>query len=110
MIRRPPRSTLFPYTTLFRSQTPAPEEFADAERPGARLRADFAPFWLSAIIESAEDAVISKSLEGVILSWNRGAERIFGYTADEVVGKPVTILIPDDQIDEEPAILARLRA
>src|SRR3712207_8333239 len=74
MIRRPPRSTLFPYTTLFRSQTPAPEEFADAEQPGARLRADFAPFWLSAIIESAEDAVISKSLEGVILSWNRSEE------------------------------------
>jgi PAS domain S-box-containing protein len=66
--------------------------------------------WLSAIIESAEDAVISKTLEGIITSWNRGAERIFGYQAHEVCGKPVTILIPEDHLDEEPAILARLKA
>ncbi|HKG13914.1 MAG TPA: PAS domain S-box protein [Pyrinomonadaceae bacterium] len=93
------------------TQTPAPEGHTTADDLGARLlRQDFAPFWLSSIIESAEDAVISKSLEGVIMSWNKGAERIFGYTADEVVGKPVTILIPDDHMDEEPTILARLRA
>jgi len=92
-------------------QARAPEEQTTADEWGARLlRPDLAPFWLSAIIESAEDAVISKSLEGVILSWNKGAERIFGYTADEIVGKPVTTLIPEDHIDEEPAILARLRA
>ncbi|MGA9996909.1 MAG: PAS domain S-box protein [Pyrinomonadaceae bacterium] len=71
---------------------------------------ELAPYWLSAIIESADDAVISKTLEGIITSWNKGAERIFGYTADEVIGKPVTILIPEDHIDEEPAILSRLRA
>src|SRR5215213_1992802 len=93
------------------TQTPAPEGHTTADDLGARLlRQDFAPFWLSSIIESAEDTVISKSLEGVIMSWNKGAERIFGYTADEVVGKPVTILIPDDHMDEEPTILARLRA
>ncbi|HEX8177195.1 MAG TPA: PAS domain S-box protein [Pyrinomonadaceae bacterium] len=69
----------------------------------------FAPFWLSAIIESAEDAIISKSLEGIIMSWNKGAERIFGYKADEIIGRPVTVLIPPDHIDEEPRILARLR-
>ncbi|HEV7892776.1 MAG TPA: PAS domain S-box protein [Pyrinomonadaceae bacterium] len=93
------------------TQTPAPEEHKAGDDWDARLlRQDLAPFWLSAIIESAEDAVISKSLEGVILSWNRGAERIFGYTAEEAVGKHVTMLIPEDHIDEEPAILARLRA
>lgn len=71
---------------------------------------ELAPYWLAAIIESAEDAIISKTLEGVITSWNQGAERIFGYTAAEAVGRPVTILIPEDHIDEEPAILARIRA
>jgi PAS domain S-box-containing protein len=69
-----------------------------------------APYWLTALIESADDAIISKTLEGIITSWNKGAERIFGYTADEVIGQPVTILIPEGQEDEEPAILARLSA
>ena len=68
-----------------------------------------APYWLAAIIESATDAIISKTLEGIITSWNKGAEGIFGYTAAEVIGKPVTILIPADHADEEPAILQRLR-
>ncbi len=66
--------------------------------------------WLSAIIESAEDAIISKTLDGIITSWNKGAERIFGYTAEEVVGKSVTILIPPDHLDEEPSILERIRS
>src|SRR5215211_8761015 len=52
--------------------------------------AEFAPYWLTALIESAEDAIISKTLDGIITSWNKGAQRIFGYTADEVIGKPVT--------------------
>jgi PAS domain S-box-containing protein len=76
----------------------------------AELRGELASYWLSAIIESADDAIISKTMEGVITSWNKGAERIFGYTAEETLGKPVTILIPADHSDEEPAILARLRA
>ena len=71
---------------------------------------ELAPYWLAALIESADDAIISKTLEGIITSWNKGAERIFGYTADEVIGKPVTILIPPGHEDEEPSILARLRA
>ncbi|HEX5965936.1 MAG TPA: ATP-binding protein [Pyrinomonadaceae bacterium] len=70
---------------------------------------ELAPYWLAALIESAEDAIISKTLEGIITSWNHGAQRIFGYTADEVIGKPVTILIPPDHLDEEPTILSRLR-
>jgi PAS domain S-box-containing protein len=71
---------------------------------------ELAPYWLSALIESAEDAIISKTLEGIITSWNAGAQRVFGYTAEEVIGKSITILIPADHEDEEPAILARLRA
>src|SRR5215213_10403337 len=70
---------------------------------------ELAPYWLSALIESADDAIISKTLEGIITSWNAGAQRIFGYTADEVIGKPVTILIPEGHLDEEPSILAKLR-
>lgn len=71
---------------------------------------ELAAYWLWAIIESADDAIISKTLDGIITSWNSGAERIFGYTAEEVVGKPVTILIPEDHIDEEPTILARIKS
>jgi PAS domain S-box-containing protein len=82
----------------------ARESVAEAYSPA------FAPYWLAAIIESAEDAIISKTLEGVIMSWNQGAERIFGYKSDEVIGKPVTILIPPDHHNEEPSILARLRS
>ena len=64
---------------------------------------------LVAAIESSEDAIITKSLEGVIVTWNAGAKRMFGYSRDEVIGQPITILIPEDHIDEEPSILARLR-
>src|SRR5215510_3727971 len=79
--------------------------------PAANLQSpELAPYWLAALIESADDAVISKTLEGIITSWNKGAQRIFGYTADEVIGKSITILIPEGHLDEEPAILARLRA
>ena len=72
--------------------------------------AELAQYWLAAVIESADDAIISKTLDGIITSWNEGARRIFGYEADEVIGKSVTILIPEGHLDEEPAILARLRA
>ena len=64
---------------------------------------------LAAIVESSDDAIISKDLNGVIQSWNRGAQEIFGYTAEEVIGKSVTILLPSDRHDEEPAILQRIR-
>ncbi len=64
---------------------------------------------LSSIVESSDDAIISKDLNGVIMTWNKGAQRIFGYTAEEMVGKPVMLLIPVARHDEEPEILARLR-
>jgi PAS domain S-box-containing protein len=64
---------------------------------------------LAAIVASSDDAIISKDLNGVVRSWNQSAERIFGYTAEEIVGKPVTILFPSDRLDEEPKILERLQ-
>ncbi len=76
----------------------------------ARLSSpEIAPLLLSALINSADDAIISKTLDSIITSWNKGAERLFGYTAEEAIGKPVTILIPEDHPDEEPSIIARLR-
>jgi two-component system CheB/CheR fusion protein len=63
----------------------------------------------SAIVESSDDAILSKSLGGIIRSWNKGAERLFGYTADEAVGQPVLMLIPEDRHNEEPGIIARIR-
>jgi PAS domain S-box-containing protein len=64
---------------------------------------------LAAIVESSDDAIVSKDLNGVILSWNAGAERLFGYTAPEAIGQPVTMLIPTERADEEPVILERIR-
>jgi two-component system, chemotaxis family, CheB/CheR fusion protein len=63
---------------------------------------------LAAIVSSSDDAIISKDLRGIIQSWNEGAKRLFGYTADEAVGKPVTLLIPPDRVDEERGILERI--
>jgi PAS domain S-box-containing protein len=65
---------------------------------------------LRSIVENSDDAIITKNLDGIISSWNKSAERVFGYTAEEVIGKPVTILIPADRPDEEPAILVRIRS
>jgi PAS domain S-box-containing protein len=65
--------------------------------------------FLVAIVENSDDAIISKDLNGIIASWNRGAERIFGYSREEVIGRPVSILIPADHANEEPKILDLIR-
>ena len=80
--------------------------------PGEAMGRDYAyaAQHYAAIVESSEDAILSKDLDGVILTWNLGAERLFGYTADEAVGKSVTIIIPADRLDEEPGILAKIRS
>lgn len=63
---------------------------------------------LAAIVESSDDAIVSKTLQGIIRTWNKGAERIFGWKSEEVVGKAINIIIPPDRQDEEPQILARI--
>jgi PAS domain S-box-containing protein len=74
-----------------------------------RKQAELATASLAAIIDSCEDAIVSKNLDGVITSWNAGAERLFGYTAKEAIGHPITMIIPLDRRSEETIILARLR-
>jgi PAS domain S-box-containing protein len=74
-----------------------------------RTRAEEAQLRLAAIVESSDDAIVSKSLDGVIRTWNAGAERLFGYTPEEAVGRPITLLIPPERLAEEQEILTRLR-
>ena len=70
---------------------------------------DLAARRLAAIIESSDDAIVSKDLNGIVTSWNQGAERLFGYTADEVIGQSITIIIPEDRLHEEREVLRRIR-
>jgi PAS domain S-box-containing protein len=90
--------------------TYAPEPDSHAELPHVHrtLNAD-ADAWLAGIVESSDDAIIGKTLDSTIRSWNSGAERIFGYTAPEAIGRSIRMLIPADLQDQEDMILSRLR-
>jgi len=79
------------------------------ELPALRLKADKATGLLAAIVDSSEDAIVSKTLEGIITSWNAGAERLFGYTASEAVGQHISLIIPDDRRNEETVIIGRIK-
>jgi PAS domain S-box-containing protein len=76
---------------------------AESKSAEQRLRS------LASIVESSDDAIVSKNLDGIIANWNKGAERIFGYTSEEATGQPITILIPADRQSEEREILTRIR-
>ncbi|MGH2372177.1 MAG: PAS domain S-box protein, partial [bacterium] len=88
-----------------------------AERPSLILlaiedvteRAEAASLRLTAIVDSSDDAIVGKTLDGVVTSWNRAAERMFGYTAAEAIGQPITIIIPPEHRPEEDYVLSRLR-
>lgn len=73
------------------------------------IRRSASDAFLAAIIDSSEDAIISKTLDGIITSWNPAAERLFGYKAEEAIGQPITMLFPPDRLAEEVEILARIR-
>jgi PAS domain S-box-containing protein len=89
---------------------PTGVDVTDRKRIEAELRESEQRLrWVAAIVDSSDDAIVSKNLDGVITSWNKGAERIFGYTAEEAIGEPITIVIPQDRQDEERAILTRIR-
>jgi len=75
-----------------------------------RKRAEALAEQFAAIVRSSDDAIISKDIDGIIASWNKGAQRLFGYTAEEIVGKSVMTLIPPDRHGEEAEILGRIRA
>jgi PAS domain S-box-containing protein len=75
-----------------------------------RTRNEEASRHLAAIVESSDDAIVSKDLNGIITSWNRGAEKLFGFSADEVINKPITVIIPPDRYHEEQQILDRIHA
>jgi PAS domain S-box-containing protein len=80
-----------------------------AEDISARREAEEARYRLAAIVESSEDAIVSKDLNGIIASWNAGAQRIFGFSPEEAIGRPITIIIPPELRDEEKQIIRRLR-
>ncbi len=75
-----------------------------------RYEADRTRNWLAAIVESSDDAIASKTLDGIVTTWNKGAQGLFGYSAEEIIGKPITTIIPPELHEQERQILARLRA
>ena len=75
----------------------------------ARMDSDYARLWLAALVDSSDDAIIGKTLDGIITSWNRAAQRIYGYTAEEMVGRSISQIIPPERIEEFNDIMRRLR-
>ena len=88
----------------------APDVLAEAADATDLTRAEEIRLRYAAIVESSDDAIVAKTLDGVISAWNAAAERMFGYTEHEAIGQPITMIIPPDLHEEEYEILRRLRA
>jgi PAS domain S-box-containing protein len=84
-------------------------EAQQARHTHARQKAERTLLHYAAMVESSDDAIVGKTLDGRVTSWNRGAEMVFGYSRTEMIGKPISILIPDDRKDEEPGILGKIQ-
>ncbi|MDE3010811.1 MAG: EAL domain-containing protein [Pseudomonadota bacterium] len=82
----------------------------DEMRRDAPAVADIEQALATAVISNSDDAIVAKSVDGIILSWNRGAERIFGYCADEMVGQPITLLFPSERLHEEDRLISMIQA
>src|SRR5688572_28441669 len=85
---------------------------AHAPAPAGRAQSfpqEEAALRLAAIIKSSDDAIVSKTLDGIVTSWNPAAERMFGYLASEAIGKSITLIIPEDRLGEEAEVLRRLK-
>lgn len=90
---------------------PAVKRELDALRQeNARRQAEGATAYLASIVQSSEDAIIGKTLDGTVLSWNRGAEKLYGYSAVEMIGRPVTVLFPPELKEEESYILGEIKS
>lgn len=96
---------------VFKDKPRAPERDAAVNQEMIdRKEAEGARRLLAAIVESSDDAIASKDLNGIITSWNKSAERLFGYSAEEMIGQPVTVIIPPELHSDEPMILAKIRS
>ncbi|MGQ0811839.1 MAG: PAS domain S-box protein [Nitrospiraceae bacterium] len=96
--------------SLVRDAQGAPMYFvAQIQDITERKQAEQAQTWLASIVESSNDAIFSRDLDGTILTWNLGAEIMFGYTAEEMIGQPITALVPPDRLGEESHFLDRIR-
>src|SRR5690348_3950440 len=104
MLARPRRSSRKPHE-LHRSRGGSAQQ--DLRMTATRAH-QTEQAWLAAIIESSEDAIIAKDLNGIVTGWNGAAERLFGYAVDEMLGRPLTIIFPANRADEEAMILGRI--